>query len=84
MFLSKYTQKQPSASVLRKKCSKNIQQIYMRSPMPKFDFKKLQRNFREITPPHGCSPVNFLYTFRTPFPKNTFGGLLLYIGNSIQ
>ena len=26
---------------------------------------------------HGCSPVNFLYIFRTPFPKKTFGWLLL-------
>ena len=25
----------------------------------------------------GCSPVNFLHIFRRPFPKNTFGGLLL-------
>ena len=25
---------------------------------------------------HGCSPVNLLCTFRTPFPKNTSGGLL--------
>ena len=26
---------------------------------------------------HVCSPVNFLYIFRTRFPKNTFEGLLL-------
>ena len=26
---------------------------------------------------HGCSPVNLLHIFRTPFPKNTFGWLLL-------
>ena len=24
------------------------------------------------------SPVNLLHIFRTPFPKNTYGGLLLY------
>ena len=26
----------------------------------------------------GCSPVNLMHIFRTPFPKNTYGGLLLY------
>ena len=26
---------------------------------------------------HGCSPVNLLHIFRTPFSKNTSGGLLL-------
>ena len=31
----------------------------------------------EITTGHGCCPVNLLFIFRTPFPKNTFGGLLL-------
>ena len=28
---------------------------------------------------HGCSPVNLLHTFRTYFPKNTSGGLLLFL-----
>ena len=32
------------------------------------DFNKLR---------YGCSPVNLLHIFRTPFPKNTSGGLLL-------
>ena len=27
---------------------------------------------------HGCSPVNLLHIFRTPFPKKTFGELPLY------
>ena len=26
---------------------------------------------------HGCSPVNLLHIFRTPFPRNTYGWLLL-------
>ena len=25
---------------------------------------------------HGCSPVNLLYIFRKPFPKNTHRGLI--------
>ena len=39
---------------------------------------KLKSNFIEITLRHGCSPVNLLHIFRTSFPKNTPGGLLLY------
>ena len=37
---------------------------------------KLLCNFIEITLRHGCSPVNLLYIFRTPFLKNTSGRLL--------
>ena len=39
-------------------------------------------NFIEITLQHGCSPVNLLRIFIAPFiaPKNTYGGLLLYLG----
>ena len=44
-------------------------------------FLKLQSNFIEITLQHGCSPVNLLYIFRTPFSKNTSGWLLLYTSN---
>ena len=38
---------------------------------------KLQSSFIEITLCHGCSPVNLRHIFRTPFPKNTSGWLLL-------
>ena len=34
--------------------------------------------FIEIKLRHGCSLVNLLHTFRTSFPKNTSGGLLLF------
>ena len=40
---------------------------------------KLLSNFIEITLRHGCSPVNLLHIFRTPFTNNTFGRLLLKI-----
>ena len=33
-------EKQPSANVLIKKCSENMQQIHKRTPMLKCDFKK--------------------------------------------
>ena len=38
---------------------------------------KLQSNFIEIALRHGCSPVNLLHIFRTPFYKNTSEWLLL-------
>ena len=34
-------------------------------------------NFIEIALRRGCSPVNLLHIFRTPFPKNTSKWLLL-------
>ena len=34
-------QKQPSRSVLRKRCSENMQQIYGRTPLLKCDFNKV-------------------------------------------
>ena len=47
--------------------------------MKKYDFNKVARNFIEITFRHGCSPVNLLHIFRTPFPKSTSGWLLLNV-----
>ena len=41
--------------------------------------KKLQSIFFEITLQHGCSPVNLLHIFRTPFPKNTYERLLVLL-----
>ena len=38
---------------------------------------KLLCNIIEIILWHGCSPVNVLHIFRTPFPRNTSGWLLL-------
>ena len=40
---------------------------------------KLQSNFIEIALWHGCSPINLLHIFRTPFSMNTSGWLLLYM-----
>ena len=62
----KKCQKQPSRGVHRKNCSKNVQQIYRRTPMPKYDFGKVAKsNFIEIILRHGCSPVNLLHTQQT-------------------
>ena len=38
---------------------------------------KLHNNFIEIVLRHGCSPVNLLHIFRTPFSGSTTGWLLL-------
>ena len=38
---------------------------------------KLLCNFIEIALRHGCSSVNLLHIFRTPFPRNTSERLLL-------
>ena len=36
-----------------------------------------QQSCKAITLRYGCSPVNLLHVFRTPFPRNTSGWLLL-------
>ena len=61
-------QKQPLRGVLKKRCSENMQ----------------ENNFIEITLRHGCSPVNFLHIFRTPFLKNTSEWLHLILKKFLQ
>ena len=36
-------------------------------------------NFTEIILRCGCSPVNVMHTFKSPFNSNTSGGLFLFI-----
>ena len=48
--------------------------IYRRAPMPKYDFNKVAKQLR-----HGCSPVNLLHIFRTPFSRNSSEWLLLLL-----
>ena len=45
--------------------------------MPKCNLIKLLCNFIEIALGHGCSPVNLLHIFRTPFTKNTLDDCFL-------
>ena len=56
-------QKQLARGVLKE----NMQQMYRRTSMPKCDFNS---NFIEIKLRQGCSTVNLLHIFRTPFFKN--------------
>ena len=45
---------------------------------------KLLCKFIEIAVRLGCSPVNLLHIFRTPFSKNNSGRLLLiYLANTL-
>ena len=68
----KWVQKQPSRGVLK--------QIYRRTPIPKCNFNKgAEQLYWEIALRHGCSPLNLLHIFKTPFPKNTSGWLLLWV-----
>ena len=39
--LAEWLQKQPSRCVIRKRCFKNMQKIYRRTPIPKCDFNKI-------------------------------------------
>ena len=43
---------------------------------------KLQSNFIEITLRHGCSPVNLLHIFRTPFSRNNSRQLFLLFSDT--
>ena len=42
-FRSREQQKQPPKSVLKERCSENMQQIYMRTPMTKCDFTNVEK-----------------------------------------
>ena len=44
-FFKQFLQKQPSIGVLIKWCSENMQQVYRRTPIPKFDFRKVAKHF---------------------------------------
>ena len=54
-------------------CSKFTEEHSCRSAIS----MKMQSSFIEIALRHGCSSVNLLHIFKTPFPKNTSGWLLL-------
>ena len=55
------------------RCSEYMQQIYWRTPMSKCYFNKVAKQLFEIALRHGGSPLNLLYIFKAPFPKNTSG-----------
>ena len=72
-----------SMGVLTKRCSENCSKFTGEHPGQSVISIKLQSKFIEITLWHGCSPVNLLHIFRTSFPKNIHGGLLLPIPTAL-
>ena len=62
---------------LRKGVLKLCRKFTGEHPCRKVISIKFQSNFIEIALRHGCSAVNLLHFFRTPFLKNTSGWLLL-------
>ena len=77
-FIKMYSfQKQPPRRILRKSCSENMQQIYWKTPMSKCDFNKVAKQLYWNPTSAWVSLVNLLHIFRTPFPRNTSGWLLL-------
>ena len=80
--ISKNDQKQPNKCPRKKRCFQNMQQIYPRTLMPRYNFNKvakqlLQSNYIKITLKHGFSPVNLLHIFRISFYKNITRWLLM-------
>ena len=79
-YIQPNLQKKPSIGVLIKRCSGNMEicsKFTGEDPCQSAISINLQNNFIEITLRHGCSPVNLLHIFRTPFYNYTYGGLLL-------
>ena len=69
--------KQPTDVLLRKGVLKICSKFTGEHPCRSAISIKLLFNFIEITLWLGCSPVNLLPIFRTPFPRNTSWWLLL-------
>ena len=67
-----HIQKQPSRGILKKRFTGE-------HPCRSATSINLQCNFIEIALQHGCSPVNVLHIFKTPFLRNTSGRLPLHI-----
>ena len=76
-MVSVTSQKQLSIVFLQKGVLKICSKFKGEHPCQSVISIKLPCNFFEITLQHGCSPVNLLHIFRTLFPKNTSGGLLI-------
>ena len=72
-------QKQPSRGILRKRRSEDMQQIYRRTPMPKWDFNKVAK---QLYWSHTSTCV-FSYKFAAYF-QNTFSQEHLWKPASVQ
>ena len=68
--------KQPPRSILWKRCSENMQQIYRGTSMPKCNFNKVKQLYSNRTSAWVFS-CKFAAYFQNTFPKNNSGRLLL-------
>ena len=73
--------KQSSRGVLRKRIPKICNKFTGEHPCRSVISITLLCKFIEIARWHGCSPVNLLHIFRTPFYNNTYGKLLQLLPN---
>ena len=64
--------------VFLRKCTKICSKFTGEHPCQSVISIKVKSNFTEIALRHGCSPVNLLHIFRTPFLRNTSVWLLLW------
>ena len=65
-------QKQPSRGVLRRRCSKNMHQIYRRTPMPKSDFNKVALQLYENHTSTWVFSCKFVACFQNTFSQEHF------------
>ena len=79
MNISIYRNSHPEV-VLRRGVLKICTKFTGEHPCRSVTSLKLQSSFIEIAFWHGCFPVNLLHIFRTTFPRNTSGWMLLHIG----
>ena len=83
LILSKVSARKYRSSVSRVFLGKDVLKIYStftgEHQCQNVISIKLQSNFIEIALGHGFFPVNLLHIFRISFPKNTSGGLLLFV-----
>ena len=70
-------QKQSFMDVLRERCSKNMHQIYRRTPMSKCDFNKVTKQIHWNRISAWQFSSKFAAYLRKPFPDNTYEQLLL-------
>ena len=87
-FINKYSppkwlleiQKQPSRSVLRKRCSENMQHMYRRTPMSNCDFNIVALQLYWNHTSEWLFSCKFAACFQNTFSKNIYGGVVLEIG----
>ena len=72
------SQKQPPRGVFKKRCSENMQQIYRRTPMPKYDFNKVAKQL------YWNHTSAWLFSCKiSPYFQNNFSEEYLWVSASV-